>query len=132
MFFSGCTRTGFSNPEISENTFYLLVVVPSLQPPKENIHEEEPCMCASGTVKTKDFARDFECGERGEGGERATVLSESCLPKGDGREKKLKLMARAGVAGLGEENMQLFSVMLCHPECFLPSERLTAGVLLLL
>lgn len=61
-------------------------------------------MCASGTLKTKDFARDFECGERARG-EREIVLSESFLPKGDGREKKLKLMARAG-GGVGWESVQ--------------------------
>lgn len=52
-------------------------------------------MCVGRTLKTEDFARDFECGERAGG--REIVLSESCLPNwGDGREKKLKLMARGG------------------------------------
>lgn len=78
MFFSGCTLTGFSNPEISENTFYLPSIGPLFATPEEkHPRRRAPCMCASGTLKTKDFARDFECGERA-GGERLFYRKVSC------------------------------------------------------
>lgn len=51
-------------------------------------------MCASGTLKTKDFARDFECGERA-GGERDCSIGK--FPAEGGREgKEIKVDGESG------------------------------------
>lgn len=97
MFFSGCTLTGFSNPEISENTFYLPSIGPLFATPEEkHPRRRAPCMCASDVHWKLKILRAI-LSVVNVLGEREIVLSESCLPNwGDGREKKLKLMARGG------------------------------------
>lgn len=85
MFFSACTLTGFSNPEISENTFYLPSIGPLFATPEEKHprRRAHTCMCAS--LKTKDFARDFECGERAGGGrERDCSIGKLAAEGGTG------------------------------------------------